>query len=488
MDYKGNEFFIMFGNNKGINYGPKIEVTTDENEAVTFWVAYSPNRLSSNVTYTVRSREVVQINLPAELEIDLTRVVSHDYGISIKASNDKKIIVLGLNEEDASTDGFMAFPKIVTKNNQYDYFSVSVEKSNLPFTDNLVGFFEFVVNEDNTMISVTPSVNLNGHFKGARVINRKGRTRTMVYNKGQTVHFTAEEDLSGSHVSSDKPLSFFSGHQCGNVPSNATACDHLVEQIPPSQTWGFKFFLVPIRNRRANRYRILSSQPNSLCNLTCNNQSGEIVLKNTLTFASSGVYKDVYILSGYFCCLQCTRPTLVVQFNLGHSYDEYTLSDPFMIMIPPVGQFSNNFVFPLYQSSIRDTRDFSVEFQPFFNIMVPTGYDLSEFYFDKTAITTSFIPIKCMDGEICGYGAHYRSPAVNGSHKLYHTNANAKFVAIVHAEERENTYGYIAGMNLDSIAGMFACIEYIYCIYMYNRIKISSNCVKLIFHPLSLSI
>ena len=64
------------------------------------------------------------------------------------------------------------------------------------------------------------------------------RVETLVLNRMQTLYISSLDDLTGSRVVSNKPIAFISGHECGTLPNNVLFCDQLVEQIPPTSTWG----------------------------------------------------------------------------------------------------------------------------------------------------------------------------------------------------------------------------------------------------------
>jgi hypothetical protein len=70
---------------------------------------------------------------------------------------------------------------------------------------------------DNTLVTIRP---------------KSGSEVQVTLNAGQTYMFTANAELSGSRVLSDKPVAVFSGNRCTNIPIGNSACDHIVEQIP----------------------------------------------------------------------------------------------------------------------------------------------------------------------------------------------------------------------------------------------------------------
>ena len=61
-------------------------------------------------------------------------------------------------------------------------------------------------------------------------------------SKQGTYLIRSSNDLSGTRIVSDKPISVFTGRECTNVPVDVCCCDHLTEQVPPTVTWG-NFFL-----------------------------------------------------------------------------------------------------------------------------------------------------------------------------------------------------------------------------------------------------
>lgn len=61
-----------------------------------------------------------------------------------------------------------------------------------------------------------------------------------------------QPDLTGAFFESNEPIAVFSGHECSFYPSDTRACDHLEEQLFPTDTWGNEFLLVPPKERGSN--------------------------------------------------------------------------------------------------------------------------------------------------------------------------------------------------------------------------------------------
>ena len=56
------------------------------------------------------------------------------------------------------------------------------------------------------------------------------------------------EDLTGTYVESTRPVSVFCGTVWTSISSEFMG-DHLVEQLPPSSSWGQEFVTAPIITR-----------------------------------------------------------------------------------------------------------------------------------------------------------------------------------------------------------------------------------------------
>ena len=459
---KGSEFHLLFGPNlfaRGVEFDTQILVTTDEPEPVNFWVAWDKRTFpstKSNTTHTVSRGKVAIIDIPHVLSIDTNNPRTPDIGIQLQSQDGKKLTVVGVNEQEASTDAFLVFPKIETKSKTYEYFALSVDRG--PFS-NVKSFFGFVTTEPDTTITITPVTRIFTLFVSFTGLDRGRNYTATVPAAGTSVAgtCTATSDVSGTRIVSDKPLSFFTGHECGLIPSDKTACDHLVEQVPPTETWGFKFFLVPLSTRSGDGYRILASRGGTECSVICTNAS----LSETITLARPGDFRQLIYTTRY-CSVECNHPVLIFQISLGHSFDQVTRSDPFVVMIPPVGQYSNDYDLVFFESKKVDTRGVQVVFEAWINIAIPAEYDPSGLRFDGSPLSgVRFVNVSCSDGDVCGRVAQYKPMSDTGSHKLEHIDPNARFTATVYGWERENTYGYVGGMKFDSIAGEFGQLMYI---------------------------
>ena len=72
----------------------------------------------------------------------------------------------------------------------------------------------------------------------------------------------SQRDLTGTRVISNRPVAVMSGSKCANIPVDVSACDHLVEYLPPTDRWGIEFILATFLARMSGDYfRVVGCEP-----------------------------------------------------------------------------------------------------------------------------------------------------------------------------------------------------------------------------------
>ena len=144
-------------------------------------------------------------------------------------------------------------------------------------------------------------------------------------------------DISGTLITSDKPIAYFTTNTCVYVPGNIGACDCLFQQQVPVHSWGNRF-LVPITKRGKERIRIVASQDG-----TTITQSGATVLSSPgagglVLNAGQFVELEASISDGG-CYIQSDKPVAVASFLMGlDNPGLYHKGDPAMAFVPPIEQ------------------------------------------------------------------------------------------------------------------------------------------------------
>ena len=334
-------------------------------------------------------------------------------GIHVSAG-DKQIVVYGLNYIQNglaySSDAFLALPCAQYAADQYEYYGISHGNSQ----------FLFVGCEDNTTIKVS--------------------SRTVTLNRMETYLFETGSDNTGTKIISNKPVSFFSGTQCAYIPEDLCCCDHLIEQFPPTATWGTHFLSASFSGRMSGAiYRILTSKPSTTVTVNCTTYSQP----ETYSLATAGAWQEFNTSAGSFCVIESDSPLMVVEFGLAYSTDY--IGDPFMMMIPPIEQYTNSYV-------LNVPSEFYTNYITIF--VSPEHFEPEEIFVDDISQDgANWTTIYCVNGTVCGHAAYVSLEA--GEHHLYHNGTLANVGVVAYGFKHYHSYGYPGGLQLTPIQCMW---------------------------------
>ena len=122
-------------------------------------------------------------------------------------------------------------------------------------------------------------------------------------------------DLTGTLIYSDKLVSVFGGHECADVPTGVTICDHLAEQTPPVTTLENRFATVSLALRTGgDLFPLLAARDGTSVKVNG-------IVKTTLSFDQ---FYEIEVPSNTFSSIETDEPILLVQFCKGTSIDSVT--------------------------------------------------------------------------------------------------------------------------------------------------------------------
>ena len=369
-------------------------------------------------------------------------------GVWVRATDaSNELTVHGMNNASVTADGFVALPCYDYKIQNYTYYAVSTHFNRS--LEETISQVLLVGCEDDTELTITTTQTIEIPSDLVRGSNSplnlsSGGSYTVTLNRLQTFLFHSTLDLTGSKVTSNKPIAFFSGHECADVPVGVAACDHLVEQLPPTITWGRQFLVVSSLGKTAGeQYKLITSTTTTRVVCYCYTSTGGSVSQTFLTTLSgSGRSYEFHIAQNMFCSIQASSPILLVQFAIGAAHEPSNNGDPFMMMIPPVEQYRNNYTF-VTQSGFQNAITVTVasDFWDTGNVIL-NGNSLS---------SATWTRIYCSTQTVCGYGT--RVTLSVGRNFIYHRDPTAKLGTFVYGFLRVVSYGYPAGMQLAPISG-----------------------------------
>ena len=461
---EGNEFFLLVPPVKSQQqdqFIPQILITTSEDMNVTFTVSYGSqtHRVPAfNHSFTASKGTVTKVKLPIALRASTTSPANLDISVNVKAEDGKTIVVYLLNEDRASTDIALLYPKFATKTNTYTYYAVSASKAGADLAEGEKSFVGIVTTEDGCVVEVTPTARAYGliHVEAnSSIINHNSRVpiRSRPLPKNFVIFLSSEDDLTGTKVTGSCYLSVITGHQCAFIPANVHSCDGILEQMPPAETWGFNFLLSPLFLRLSAGYRFIAGADNTVVTRVCNGTEPD-----TFTLARAGNFRELLIDMPTYCYVESNQPLLVAQYSLGQQYGTVVdhFADPFVALIAPVRQFKNEYSFILVQSVTPQDTAQPVVFDPYLNLVLTKKCcQRTNILYDGQPLPSdvSLIDITCDGGVVCGCAAQFHPSVSSGAHTLGHTQDSCGMGATLYAYQDQNSYGSLAGTRLDSIAG-----------------------------------
>ena len=464
---EGNEFYVGFFRNQ---FGraseqevidPILWITTKESTSVNFTVSTNFGQLASNVA---RPGEITYVNIPIGFVVfdssnpQDTRDSLYK-GIHIKAEGNRRIVVFGQNEEVATNDVYLALPIISRPaGSSYEYIAASVygdQGSPQQAKDSVV---LIIGTENDTQIIVEPAPQITAGIPHAlaprgRFFNNPAFTNTVIIQRFQTFYLQVRgNDISGTRIIANKPISVFSGHECANVPLTSQPCDILIEQIPPIDTWGSEVVTIPLITRSADTIKVFASQASTTVNVTRTDiSSGMITSDPSFTLDHNG-FREL-VISDY-TLIQSNNPIGVFQFSRSYRADNVLDSDPFMMWVPPCEQYHNIFaVAPApFDPSIRGTITGRVAYVNYTNIAVPAEYfNASMITINNNPINTSdFRAIRRSNNSIWGYGARLTLDV--GAQVIRHQDPNAALSVTMYGFSNQQSWGCTGGTGLAPVA------------------------------------
>ena len=353
-------------------------------------------------------------------------------GIYLK-TNSTNVVVIGQNDVYRSSDTFLALPTIKVCCTHYIYYGISVS-SGVSYYDNVV---LIVGTENSTMMNLTVTQSVNVKINDTVSSLTSGSQYSFIVNRLQTVYIGSSSDLTGTRIITDKPVSVFSGHECGYVLSlSSSYCDHLIEQIPPTTYWGKTYYIAPLQGRSAYTIRVLAAYNSTEVFMDCND------VNNSYTINAGNSFT---VTNRYYCVIHSNKEILVAQYSPGYRYD-YRTGDPMMMLVPATDHYSNEINLSTISSGYNDYINIIVlkeYYQPGVMYWITGGVKRS--LQSQSWSTMTFNQVT---------EAYYTQLSVsNGPVTIIHTTTNALMSAVVYGFASREAYGHPGGFSIQNFQG-----------------------------------
>ena len=311
-------------------------------------------------------------------------------------------------------------------NNSFVYYAASIDFIGdhlQALHSNDVSIMRITALANNTEIRIAPSQDVN--INGSIVFH--GEESIFLLNAGETVTVSSSEDLTGSRVTANNTISFYSGHYCAS--NKTTNCSILNEQIPPYNSWGNTFILYTnISGLRGNMFRIIASDVGADVLINCTTDGTNYEVNNiNLGFRQH----TVLFIPHDYCIVKSDENILIIQFRDSSP----PLMDTFMTIIPAVVHFEDSYVLNAHEGfnnyiaiTVKDTD--------------PTNNSLM---INNNPVTVRWEMIE-LDGD-----EYYFSTLMltAGRYVLAFSENTFRFGAIIYGSNENDTFAFPAGMRLN---------------------------------------
>ncbi|MFN3195635.1 MAG: T9SS type A sorting domain-containing protein [Chlorobiota bacterium] len=370
-DNEGKIFFVAFPYNDSKNHPTQniaIYVTSRFDTEVTLYI----KEINLKITKSVKKGEITEFSsakggMGWDSEIyEFEKVV----GKGIRITSKDPVKVYALNSKSVSSEGYMAAPlrkwgTDYIHNGFYDFDEVR----------EWGGGFVVLASEDYTEVNIklVDGVNHSAGFGETTGGKQHGDSITITMNSGDVyaVQGTGTTrgifDLSGSKITSNKPIALLSYHNRTMIPATVVTSgrDHIIEMIPPVDSWGTEYHSLELDRGKdkGDYFRVIAGEDDVTFDIVWYDKVtkekisdiGPITLQekgNWFEYNGEGVTMPHFQESirgvAHF---KADGPILVSQYAYSANYDGAGGNfDPFMIVLPAVGQYTKDCIFQTPQN------------------------------------------------------------------------------------------------------------------------------------------
>ncbi len=379
-------------------------------------------------------------------------VLESDYsgrekGIRVRATGEENVFVLVATHHTGGFGNYLAYPcpSQDFDKGSYEYFAVSTASGTGR------GQVVLVACRNDTKVQISPKEGIgialpeDAQDPSSPLVNiDSGNSHTVFLNQMQTLLISAElgVDLTGTKITSNKPLTVVSGHECSNVPESFMSCEQLAVQVPPTLTWGTEFLLAPFAGRTSGQYyKVVSSRRDTTVVYKCGvsdaldtilSKPGESLLFMTTSFD--------------YCYLYSSDPVLVVQLATGGFVNSGGdgLGDPVMAIVSPVQQHVSRASFLSLELEAVNFATHAI------SVTVTTEHFCSsDIFLDGLPLDCVWNEIQDLGGCVVGFGC--TMTVANGSHTVSHNGEDGLLSVMAYGfngSPESRGYAYTAGLNL----------------------------------------
>lgn len=264
-------------------------------------------------------------------------------------TSDNPITVALLLDRSFASEGFAALPDTLLG---LEYFAVSSNENEYGSTITIVGV------HDSTKVTITPSAATKGG-------NPRGVPFTVELNRGEVYQALTDPfvdvDFTGTSIVSNKPCGVLSGSICADLNVGFEhRCNPLIEQLPPTDSWGREFVVGPLERASLTPFRVVAR---------CSNTSVKINGREIAVLNRGEFY---HMLLDTIYRVSTSEPAMIAAMvastSRGLQDRSEAFGDPSMMIAPPRDQWARGYSVVIPSMIARQDAGGPVGWRHFFQI------------------------------------------------------------------------------------------------------------------------
>lgn len=389
--YEGKRFLVGFMQNENYIQMPglilQLFITATQNTSILIKQPGYPER-----AFFLDKDSVLVFYADPKLEMYQSEVPLIN---AIEILSDELITVTAYSSQWKTSDSYAAIP-VSQWGTEYVVMSYPNDQYNpypgLPYEDSLrlayprSSEFMIIANEDNTVVEFVPkAITWNLKQRNERYQAVINKNECYLVKSYPTQKGTG--DLTGTIITSNKPIGVLSGHVRTAIPQflgrDWDNKDHLVEMLQPVESWGRRFITVPMLTPsfipHGDLIRAANYYPETTVTLITSSNQRSYFLKDPGSFINLQWFNEpAYWVSD--------KPIQIAQYMMhtGQSGDSYGF-DPAMVIVPPIEQFVQRVLFRTPGNSPENPEQYSSHYA----VIVATASALNSLVLDGELISNN---------------------------------------------------------------------------------------------------
>lgn len=303
--------------------------------------------------------------------------------------------------------------------------------------------------EQDTTVTVRPTAAIVAGPDVPAIAAGSSHTFTLERGRALTLYATDAQgaDLSGTAIEASAPVAVFAGLPCANVPFNLARCDHIEQQLYPTDVWGDRYILAKFKPRGTEQdvYRIIALEAGTLLETSpvipnVHNQtlgrgqvlqfqtreSFEVRALDPLTGAGRPIAVGQFMVGAFDSGIPRTCPANCSGFSC-----QWGIGDPSYLLAVPTRQYLTDYVF-FVPSDYRENA---------ISVVAPLDAEVR--------LNGNLLNLAAAGSQIPGIAwrvAHFDVP--EGTHRL---TSNRPIGLSVYGYDCNVSYAYPGGLNLETL-------------------------------------